>query len=133
MLRMSAKTKELLYKMVGASVAYFISLMAFYLNIGQNMGSYWVPILLPIVAGLTIIQFTSRKFILSQMMLPNLIAGLAWCSAFPLLYTWTYERPWFMSLVSYDFIIGTSMFLFLVSLEILLMSTANVNFSSGLI
>ncbi|MBR1398542.1 MAG: phosphoethanolamine transferase [Selenomonadaceae bacterium] len=130
---MSAKSKELLYKTIGASVAYFISLMAFYLNIGQNMGSYWVPILLPIIAGLTIIQFTSRKFILSQMMLPNLIAGLAWCSAFPLLYTWTYERPWFMSLVSYDFIIGTSMFLFLVSLEILLMSTTNIKFSAGLI
>lgn len=115
---------------LGAAIAYFISVFAFYLDIGQNMGSYWVAAVLPMIVGLFFVQFVSRVYIFSNMMLPNLLAGLAWCSAFPILYVWTYEKPWFMSLTYYDFVIGTAIFLFLVSLEILLMSTRKIKMSA---
>lgn len=81
---------------------------------------YFLPIFLPTIALLTLMQFASRAEIFSQKLLPNLLTGLAWCITFPLLYTWTYEKPWFMSLICYDFIIGTAIFLSLTSLEILL-------------
>ena len=116
-----------------AALFYFVSIIAFYLDIGQNIGSYWIPIFLPIIAGLIIVQISSSSYIFSQLMLPNLLTGLAWCITFSLLYTWTYERPWFMSLVSYDFIVGTAIFLFLVSCEIILSSTHQIKLSAILI
>ena len=127
------QNEEFKYYSIGAAIAYFISLIAFYLDIGQNMGSYWVAAVIPIIGGLFLVQFASREYIFSKLMLPNLLAGLAWCSAFPILYVWTYEKPWFMSLTYYDFVIGTAIFLFLVSLEILLMSTRQIKFSAILI
>ena len=122
--------KDFIHRSILRAIAYFVSLIAFYLDIGQNMGSYWTGALLPMIIGLVLIQFSSQKFISSKLMFPNLITGLAWCSAFPILYVWTYERPWFMSLTYYDFVIGTSMFLLLVSLEILLMSTQKIKISA---
>ena len=127
------QNKDFIYRSLMWAIAYFVSLIAFYLDIGQNMGSYWTGALLPMLIGLVLIQFASREFILSKHMIPNLITGLAWCSAFPILYIWTYERPWFMSLTYYDFVIGTSMFLLLVSLEILLISTGKIKLSSVII
>ena len=124
------QSKDFMYRSIFWAIAYFVSLIAFYLDIGQNMGSYWTGALLPMIIGLVLIQFSSQKFISSKLMFPNLITGLAWCSAFPILYVWTYERPWFMSLTYYDFVIGTSMFLLLVSLEILLMSTQKIKISA---
>ena len=106
------------------AIFYFISLIAFYLDIGQNMGSYWTASLLPMIAGLTLIQVVSDSSIFSKIMLPDLICGLGWCSAFPILYTWTYQKPWFMSLIYYDFIVGTAIFLLLVSLKLILLSTS---------
>ena len=124
------QNEEFKYYSLGAAIAYFISVFAFYLDIGQNMGSYWTAAVIPMIGGLFLIQFASREYIFSKMMLPNLLAGLAWCSAFPILYVWTYEKPWFMSLTYYDFVIGTAIFLFLVSLEILLMSTCQIKLSA---
>lgn len=124
------QNEEFKYYSLGAAIAYFISLIAFYLDIGQNMGSYWVAAVIPIIGSLFLVQFASNEYIFSGLMLPNLLAGLAWCSAFPILYVWTYEKPWFMSLTYYDFVIGTAIFLFLVSLEILLMSTRQIKLSA---
>ena len=125
--------KDFIYLSFISAISYFVSLIAFYLDIGQNMGSYWVSAVVPMIGGLVLIQFASHEYIFSKSMLPNLLAGFAWCSAFPILYVWTYEKPWFMSLTYYDFVIGTSIFLFLMSLEILLMSTRRIKISAILI
>lgn len=114
--------KEFLKVTLLTSLTYFISMIAFYIDIGQNMGAYWTNAIVPMIGGLILIQYASRKYMFNRLMLPNLISGLAWSSAFALLYTWTYAKSWFMSLNYYDFIVGTSIFLFLVSLEIILSS-----------
>jgi len=81
---------------------------------------YFLPIFLPTVAVLILAQFAIEEKIFSAKLFPNLLTGLAWAVTFPLLYTWTYNKAWFMSLICYDFIIGTAIFLFLTSLEVLL-------------
>ena len=101
-----------------AAGAYFICLIAFYIDIGQDMGAkYFMPILVPVIAALILMQYGSRIPLFSKGALPNLLTGLLWCAAFPLLYTWTYEQGWYMSLICYDFLIGTALFVLLTSLE----------------
>ena len=101
-----------------AAGAYFICLIAFYIDIGQDMGAkYFMPILVPVIASLILMQYGSRIPLFSKAALPNLLTGLLWCAAFPLLYTWTYEQGWYMSLICYDFLIGTALFVLLTSLE----------------
>ena len=101
-----------------AAGAYFICLIAFYIDIGQDMGAkYFMPILVPVIAALILMQYGSRIPLFSKAALPNLLTGLLWCAAFPLLYTWTYEQGWYMSLICYDFLIGTALFVLLTSLE----------------
>ena len=81
---------------------------------------YAGQVFLPIIAGLFLLQYSTRLSIFSAPNLPNLLTGLAWASAFPLLYAWTYNTPWYMSKVCFDFIIGTGIFVFLTALEALL-------------
>ena len=101
-----------------AAGAYFICLIAFYIDIGQDMGAkYFMPILVPVIAALILMQFGTRIPLFSKACLPNLLTGLMWCSAFPLLYTWTYNQGWYMSMICFDFIIGTALFVVLTSLE----------------
>ena len=54
--------------------------------------------------------------------LPPLFAGLSWCVAFPLLYSWTYDSCWYLSKIRIDFLLGTGIFLLLTSLYALLCS-----------
>ena len=71
-----------------AAGAYFICLIAFYIDIGQDMGAkYFMPILVPVIASLILMQYGSRIPLFSKATLPNLLTGLLWCAAFPLLYT----------------------------------------------
>ena len=100
---------------------YFYLINVFYFDIGQSMGAkYFLPICIPTVALLTFGQFAAGEKIFSKKLFQNLLSGLAWAFTFMLLYTWTYSRGWFMSLICYDFIIGTGIFLSLTSLEVLL-------------
>ncbi|MBQ9442331.1 MAG: sulfatase-like hydrolase/transferase [Selenomonadaceae bacterium] len=82
--------------------------------------TYIIPSFLPMILFLFVGQISVGEFIFSKKLLPNLLTGLAWCMTFILVYTWTYQKPWFMSLICYDFVIGTAIFLFLSSLEIFL-------------
>lgn len=105
------------------ALLYFYLMNVFYLDIGQNMtDKYFVPIFIPMMTILIAGQFASREIIFSRFHFVNLLTGLFWCMTFPLLYTWTYERPWFMSLICYDFVVGTAIFLLLTSLAVLLMT-----------
>lgn len=101
-----------------AAGAYFLCLIAFYIDIGQDMGAkYFMPVLVPVIAALILMQYGSRIPLFSKAALPNLLTGLLWCSAFPLLYTWTYNQGWYMSMICFDFLIGTALFVVLTSLE----------------
>lgn len=80
--------------------------------------TYIVPSFVPMILFLFLGQVAIDENIFSRKILPNFLTGLAWCITFILVYTWTYEKPWFMSLICYDFVVGTAIFLFLSSLEI---------------
>ena len=132
-MHISIQTQDNIIRWLFAAGAYFMCLIAFYINIGQDMGAqYYMPILIPIVLGLFLLQAGNRMPLYSKENLPNLISGLAWCSAFPILYTWTYEKGWYMSLVCFDFIVGTCIFLSLSSLEGLLMRSHKIRSTAAL-
>ena len=100
----------------GFALLYFYLMSVFYMDIGQVVGAHYIfPSLLPTVFILTVAQFSAGEIIFSKKLLPNLITGLAWAVTFILVYTWTYQKPWFMSLIWYDFLVGTAIFIFLVS------------------
>ena len=48
--------------------------------------------------------------------LVHLFAGLGWATAFPLLYTWTYNSVWYQSLICFDAVIGTAIWVTLTGL-----------------
>lgn len=111
--------KNFLKKAIFYALLYFYLMNVFYVDIGQVMGAtYIIPSFLPIILFLFIGQIAIGEFIFSKKILPNLLTGLAWSMTFILVYTWTYQKPWFMSLICFDFVIGTAIFLFLSSLEI---------------
>ncbi len=115
----------------GLALLYFYLMNVFYLDIGQVVGSnYFVPYFLPTVLLLTFAQISWGEHIFSRKILPNLITGLAWCVTFILVYTWTYQKPWFMSLIWYDFLVGTAIFIFLTSAEILAAKFLHVRISA---
>ena len=110
---------------------YYYLCEVFYIDIGQPAApQYFLPPIPATVALLWMIQFASSTEIFNRRHLPNLLTGLAWCAMFPLLYTWTYQRQWFMSLIYYDFAVGTAIFISLTAAEVLLMSTKKFSFAA---
>ncbi|MBO6304386.1 MAG: sulfatase-like hydrolase/transferase [Selenomonadaceae bacterium] len=119
------KIKKYTLKSIGAALffaaLYFFLLMLFYVEIKQDMGEgYYLPLIAPVLLLLTFIQYASRKYLFSLSMLPNLLTGLLWCGTFPLFYQWTYNSPWYLSKICFDFVIGTGFIILLTSLETLL-------------
>lgn len=117
--------KKIELKKLGAAflfaALYFYLLMYFYTEIEQDMGEgYYLPILAPVILLLTYMQHASGKFLISISMLPNLLSGLLWCGTFPLLYQWTYNSPWYLSKICFDFVIGTGIIILLTTLETIL-------------
>ena len=98
-----------------AALYYYLG-EVFYIDIGQPAApQYFLPPIPLTIALLWLIQYSSGKKLFSKAHLPNLLTGIAWLVMFPLLYTWTYQRQWFMSLIYYDFAVGTAIFIFLTS------------------
>ena len=100
-----------------ASGVYFLTMVACYINMGQDMGAeYFLPALIPVVAVLMLMQYGTGVPLFSRGMLGAMVPGLLWCLTFPLLYTWTYARDWYRSLVFFDFLIGTAHIMMLAAL-----------------
>ena len=117
-MHISTEGQDRLIRWLTAAAIYYICLIAFYIDIGQDMGAdYFIPVFLPVMLGLVLVQYGTRVPLFSWATLPNLFTGLAWCTAFPLLYTWTYQQDWYMSKICFDFLVGTSEFLLLTALE----------------
>lgn len=133
-MKISVEDSDNAIRRLAAAIAYFVCLVAFYIDIGQDMGAkYFLPLFLPMTAALFLLQWATRTTIFARENLPNLLTCLGWCSAFPIIYTWTYAAPWYMSLVSFDFVIGTTFLLFLTSLEGLLAKTLPPAFAAAVV
>ena len=112
----TAQQDTLIRQLVYAAI-YFLCLIAFYINIGQDMGAgYFLPLLVPMVAVLMLVQHATALPLFTKTGLVHLFAGLGWATAFPLLYTWTYNSVWYQSLICFDAVIGTAIWVFLTGL-----------------
>ena len=112
----TAQQDTLIRQLVYAAI-YFLCLIAFYINIGQDMGAgYFLPILVPMIAVLMLVQHATALPLFTKTGLVHLFAGLGWATAFPLLYTWTYNSVWYQSLICFDAVIGTAIWVFLTGL-----------------
>lgn len=110
-------------KFLAYAALYYYLGEVFYIDIGQPAApQYFLPPIPVTIALLWLIQYASGTEIFNRRHLPNLLTGIAWLVMFPLLYTWTYQRQWFMSLIYYDFAVGTAIFIFLVSMTVILRS-----------
>ncbi|MBR4382148.1 MAG: phosphoethanolamine transferase [Selenomonadaceae bacterium] len=115
-----------------AALFYYLG-EVFYIDIGQPAApQYFLPPIPITIALLWLIQYSTHTEIFNRRHLPNFLTGVAWLVTFPLLYTWTYQRQWFMSLIYYDFAVGTAIFIFLTGAEVLLMSTKKFSLAASL-
>ncbi len=106
-----------------SAAAYYVLMNVFYINIGEDMcPQNYLPYALPAILALCLAQGAAGRNMFSLGSLPPLFAGLSWCVAFPLLYSWTYDSCWYLSKIRIDFLLGTGIFLLLTSLYALLCS-----------
>ena len=130
----STTSQDNVIRWLTAACTYFICLIAFYINIGQDMGAgYFMTALMPVVLALTLLPYATRVPLFSAPMLPNLLTGLAWCVTFPLLYTWTYHQDWYMSKICSDFVVGTAEIVLLSSLAAALFRIGHERIVAGLL
>ncbi|BAL82370.1 hypothetical protein SELR_06620 [Selenomonas ruminantium subsp. lactilytica TAM6421] len=130
---MTAKQQDELIRHLTAASVYFCCLIAFYIDIGQDMGAkYFMPILIPIILGLVLTEWATKVRIFSMAALPNLFTGLAWAMTFPLLYSWTFTTGWYPSKICFDFVVGTAGFILLMCLESVLVRLGHVKITSFL-
>ncbi|MDQ0202968.1 phosphoethanolamine transferase [Pectinatus haikarae] len=101
-----------------ASLVFYICLVLFYINIGQDMGPVnYFAYLLPTIISLCLIQYLTGSSLFSAELSAHILPGLAWCITFPLLYSWTYHSAWYISQIRIDFLFGTGLFIMLASLQ----------------
>ena len=116
-MHLSTAQQDTLIRQLVYAALYFLCLIAFYINIGQDMGAgYFLPILVPMVAVLMLQQHATSLPLFTKTGLVHLFAGLGWATAFPLLYTWTYNSVWYQSLICFDAVIGTAIWVTLTGL-----------------
>ena len=127
----TSNQQDAFIRRLAAAASYFCCLIAFYIDIGQDMGAkYFMPILIPVIAALVLTQYATRVSIFSRAALPNLLTSLGWSMTFPLLYAWTYNTGWYQSKICFDFVVGTAAFVLMMSIESVLSRLGHVKISS---
>ena len=122
-MRFSIEEKNEGMRYVVAAFVFYFALVSFYINIGEDMTpANYLPWLLPVIGALALFQYGARKRLFSLNHAPHLFAGVLWCVTFPLLYSWSYATPWYVSLIRLDFLCGTGIFLLLASWQSLAFS-----------
>ena len=122
-MRFSIEEKNEGMRYVVAAFVFYFALVSFYINIGEDMTpANYLPWLLPVIGALALFQYSARKRLFSLNHAPHLFAGVLWCVTFPLLYSWSYATPWYVSLIRLDFLCGTGIFLLLASWQSLAFS-----------
>ena len=133
-MQLSTAQQDTLIRQLVYAATYFLCLIAFYINIGQDMGAgYFLPILVPMIAVLMLMQHATALPLFTKTGLVHLFAGLGWTTAFPLLYTWTYQSVWYQSLICFDAVIGTAIWVFLTGLTGVLAKAPAKKFSAALL
>lgn len=124
----STESQDTFLRRLAAAFLYFLCLIAFYIDIGEDMGAgYFLPIALPVMALLVLTQAGTKLSLFDKRGFGHLFAGLAWASAFPLCYAWTFSKVWYQSLICYDFLTGTAIFVFLLGLSAVLARLARTD------
>lgn len=122
-MRFSIAEKNEGVRYVAAAFVFYFALVSFYINIGEDMTpSNYLSWLLPVIGALVLFQYGARVRLFSLNHASHLFAGVVWCATFPLLYSWSYDTPWYVSLILLDFLCGTGLFLLLASLQSLAFS-----------
>ena len=76
-MQLSTERQDRLIRWLTASGIYYICLIAFYIDIGQDMGAeYFIPVFLPVMLALVLVQYGTRVPLFSWATLPNLFLSL---------------------------------------------------------
>ncbi len=128
-MRFSVAEKNEGVRYVAAAFVFYFALISFYINIGEDMTpANYIPWLLPVVGTLVLFQYGASTRLFSLNNAPHIFTGVAWCVTFPLLYSLSYDTPWYISLIRLDFLCGTGLFLLLASLQSLIFSLRRLVF-----
>ena len=97
-------------------VSTIIGVALFYIYEPITLGFDWEDILtlfLPSILGLTVLQYLIRSSFTKGYMLGHGLVGISWALTFPLLFHWSYEKPFYFYEFANDFLFGLVTFCFL--------------------
>ena len=97
-------------------VSTIIGVALFYIYEPITLGFDWEDILtlfLPSILGLTVLQYLIRSSFTKGYMLGHGLVGISWALTFPLLFHWSYEKPFYFYEFANDFLFGLVIFCFL--------------------
>lgn len=97
---------------IATSLLVFGILFFIYDPITQGMDTEDISVLIiPTVVGLFIFQYFMSSSIFSRAFIPHGITGIAWGLTFPVLYNWSYTKPFYFYEFSNDFLFGLLLFI----------------------
>lgn len=94
-------------------VSTIIGVALFYIYEPITLGFDWEDILtlfLPSILGLTVLQYLIRSSFTKGYMLGHGLVGISWALTFPLLFHWSYEKPFYFYEFANDFLFGLVIF-----------------------
>lgn len=94
-------------------VSTIIGVALFYIYEPITLGFDWEDILtlfLPAILGLTVLQYLIRSSFTKGYMLGHGLVGISWALTFPLLFHWSYEKPFYFYEFANDFLFGLVIF-----------------------
>ena len=97
-------------------VSTIIGVALFYIYEPITLGFDWEDVLtlfLPSILGLTVLQYLIRSSFTKGYMLGHGLVGISWALTFPLLFHWSYEKPFYFYEFANDFLFGLVIFCFL--------------------
>ncbi len=97
-------------------VSTIIGVALFYIYEPITLGFDWedtLTLFLPSILGLTVLQYLIRSSFTKGYMLGHGLVGISWALTFPLLFHWSYEKPFYFYEFANDFLFGLVIFCFL--------------------
>ena len=94
-------------------VSTIIGVALFYIYEPITLGFDWEDILtlfLPAILGLTVLQYLIQSSFTKGYMLGHGLVGISWALTFPLLFHWSYEKPFYFYEFANDFLFGLVIF-----------------------
>ena len=97
-------------------VSTIIGVALFYIYEPITLGFDWEDVFtlfLPSILGLTVLQYLIRSSFTKGYMFGHGLVGISWALTFPLLFHWSYEKPFYFYEFANDFLFGLVIFCFL--------------------